>query len=120
MENYSILGGCWISFIVLIDLGIAALVIASLWRVFTKAGRQGWAAIVPIYNLIILLEITKQPLWMAFLFFIPVGNIVAIILVDIELAARFGKSSGFAVGLILLPVVFLPILAFSDANYDFA
>jgi len=119
MENYSILGGCWISFVVLLDLGIAALLITSLWRIFTKAGRPGWAAIVPVYNIIILLEITKQPLWMVFLFFVPVANLVAIILVDIELASKFNKSSGFAVGLILLTVIFLPILAFSDSYYDF-
>lgn len=121
MENWSIVGGlsgCLISFIILIDVGIIALLVVSLWRIFEKASKPGWAAIVPIYNLIVLLEITGQPLWMTFLFFVPIGNLVVLIIVYIELASRFNKGTGFAVGLILLSIVFLPILAFSDSKYQ--
>lgn len=124
MEDYSYLGsivgylsGCGIAFMVLIYMGIIALVIASFWRIFTKAGKPGWAAIVPIYNIIVLLEVVDQPLWMTFLYFVPIANLVVSIIVNIELANRFNRSTGFAVGLILLPIIFLPILAFSSAEY---
>jgi len=120
MEDFSFLGylsGCGIAFFVLIYMGIIGLVIASLWRIFTKADKPGWAAIVPIYNIIVLLELTEQPLWMTFLYFVPVANLVVSIIVNIELANRFNRSTGFAVGLILLPIIFLPVLAFSDAGY---
>ena len=63
----------------------------SYWKVFTKAGKPGWAAIIPIYNMIVLLEVTKQPLWMIILFFLPVANLIALIIVNIELAKLFNK-----------------------------
>ena len=50
-------------FIILIYLAIVLLMIASMWKVFTKAGKPGWAAIVPIYNTIVLLEIVGKPIW---------------------------------------------------------
>ena len=87
------------------------------WKVFTKAGKPGWAAIVPIYNIIVLLEIVGKPLWWIVLFIIPLVNIVAAILVNVALAEKFGKEIGFAVGLILLPIVFIPILGFGNATY---
>lgn len=106
--------GC---FFMLIWLALAALVIIGMWKVFTKAGKPGWAAIIPIYNLIVLLEIVGKPLWWIILMFIPFVNIVIGIMVAIELAKVFGKGTGFAIGLVLLPVVFYPILGFGDAKY---
>ena len=102
------------SFIWLI-LAIAAL--AGWWQIFTKAGQPGWAAIVPIYNIIIMLRITQKPLWWLILFFIPFVNLVAIILVGIEVAKRFEKSAAFGVGLALLSFIFAPMLGFGDASY---
>ena len=91
--------------------------IASLWKIFTKAGQPGWASIIPIYNVIVLLKIAGKPLWYIILLIIPLVNIVVGILVLIELAKNFGKGVGFAIGLILLPIIFYPILAFGDAKY---
>jgi len=104
----------WIMFC----LAVAVIAIASLWKVFTKAGKPGWASIVPIYNIIILLEITGKPIWWIFLYLIPLVNIVVAIIVMIELARRFGKSDGFGIGLALLGAIFLPILAFGNAQYQ--
>lgn len=98
-------------------LALIVVIIAGLWKVFTKAGKPGWAAIVPIYNIIVLLEIVGKPLWWIVLFIIPLVNIVAAILVNVTLAEKFGKGIGFAVGLILLPIVFIPILGFGSATY---
>ena len=112
MENG---GGGGIS--LLINLIIIALMIAGMWKVFTKAGKPGWAAIIPIYNLIVLLEIAGKPLWWIVLFLVPLLNIVMIIIVAIALSERFGKGAGFGVGLAFLPFIFYPILGFGDARY---
>lgn len=92
--------------------------IASMWKIFEKAGHPGWAAIVPIYNIFILTKITGKPAWYIVLFFIPIVNIVAIVLLYHALSKSFGKDVGFTVGLILLSFVFLPMLAFGDAQYQ--
>ncbi len=102
----------------LVYLLILLVVIASMWKLFTKAGKPGWAAIVPIYNIIVLLEIVGKPIWWIVLFLIPLANLVALILINVELAKVFGKSTGFAIGLILLSPIFLPMLAFGSAQYQ--
>ena len=98
-------------------LAIGILMIAALWKVFTKAGKPGWAAIVPIYNAIVLLEIAGKPLWWLILLFIPFVNFVMIFIINIALAKNFGKGAGFGVGLVLLGVIFFPILGFGSAKY---
>lgn len=104
--------------ILLVYFAILILMIVSLWKVFSKAGQPGWACIVPIYNVIVLLKIAGKPLWWILLMFIPIVNFVIAILTYIALAKNFGKGGGFAAGLILLPVIFFPILAFGDAQYS--
>jgi len=99
-------------------LGIVGLLVASVWKVFVKAGKPGWAALVPIYNLIVLLEIVGKPAWWIILFFIPIANFIVAILIYVNLAKAFGKSTGFAIGLLLLGIVFFPILGFGDAEYQ--
>jgi hypothetical protein len=96
---------------------ILILMIVATWKIFTKAGKPGWAAIIPIYNIIVLLEIVGKPLWWVILCLIPYVNIVIVIIVNLELAKKFGQSKGFAVGLILLAPIFYPILAFGGATY---
>ena len=100
-----------------IMLGFAAVMIAATWKVFTKAGEPGWAAIVPIFNLITLLKITGKPLWWIALFCVPLVNFYALVMISIGLAKVFGKSSGFGLGLAFLSPVFIPLLAFGDAQY---
>ena len=99
-------------------LAFIVLILASIWKVFTKAGKPGWACIVPIYNVIVLLEIAGKPLWWILLMFIPLVNLVIGILVAIEIAKKFGQTAGFGVGLALLPFIFYPILGFGEARYQ--
>jgi hypothetical protein len=110
-------GGSSIVFWV-IYIAIIAIVIVGVWKVFEKAGKPGWASIVPIYNIIVLMEIVGKPTWWVLLYFIPCVNFIIGIIVAIELAKVFGKGGGFAAGLILLPFVFYPILGFGDARYQ--
>ncbi len=102
----------------LIFLAIFIAIIAGFWKVFTKAGKPGWAAIIPIYNGIVLLEIAGKPLWWIILFFIPLVNVIMAILVGLAVARNFGKSELFGVGLGLLGFIFYPILGFGDAQYQ--
>jgi hypothetical protein len=104
--------------LLIIEVVLIVVLIAGMWATFAKAGKPGWAAIVPIYNIIVMLEIAGKPLAWFWLFLIPIVNIVIIIVVTVELAKSFGKGGGFAVGLILLPFVFYPILGFGDAAYE--
>ena len=101
-----------------IYFGVIILMLAGFWKVFSKAGKPGWAAIIPIYNLVILLEIAGKPLWWIVLFFIPLANFVAAILVSIEVAKAFGKGAGFGLGLVFLSPIFYPILGFGSAEYQ--
>ncbi len=101
----------------LVWLVVAVLIVASLWKVFTKAGKPGWACLIPIYNVIVLLEIAGKPLWWIVLFLIPLVNLIVCILIYISLAQNFGKGTGFALGLVFLPFIFYPILGFGDAQY---
>ena len=102
----------------LVYLAVIVLIVASFWKVFIKAGKNGWEAIVPIYNLIVLLEISGKPVWWIILYIIPVVNIVIMFMVNIALAEKFGKETGFGVGMTLLPFIFYPMLAFGDAKYQ--
>jgi len=100
------------------ELAIIVAIIAGFWKVFVKAGKPGWAAIVPIYNLIVLLDIVGKPLWWVILFFIPIVNLIMAILVGLAVAKSFGKSDAFGIGLGLLGPIFYPILGFGDAQYQ--
>ncbi len=94
------------------------LYIVPLWKIFVKAGKPGWACIVPIYNIIVLLEVVRKPLWWIVMFIIPIVNIVFCILTYLELAKAFGKSAGFGIGILFLPFIFLPILGYGKAEYQ--
>lgn len=87
------------------------------WKIFTKAGQEGWKSLIPFYNAYVQLQITKQPtIWLLY-FFIPFVNIYFGIKHIHGLSRAFGKDVGFTVGIILLPIIFYPILAFGDSKY---
>jgi hypothetical protein len=96
---------------------IIILYIAGMWKMFAKAGKPGWAAIIPIYNIIILCEVAGRPGWWVLLFLIPIVNIVILAMISIDVAASFGKSTGYGIGLWLLGFIFYPMLGFGDAQY---
>ena len=100
-----------------VSLAISVLLIVAMWRIFQKAGKPGWAAIVPFYNIYVMYEITWGSGWRFLMLLIPFYNIILAIQTQVKLAKAFGKSGGFAVGLIFLPYVFQPILGFDDSVY---
>lgn len=93
------------------------LSVIGLWKVFSKAGKPGWAAIVPIYNLLVLLSVINKPWWWLLLYLVPIVNLYFIVMTAWHLATAFGKGIGFTIGLLLLAPIFLLILGFGDAQY---
>ena len=97
---------------------IAGFYAVTFWRFFEKAGEPGWTIFVPFYNLYRFVKIAGKPGWYALLYFVPVVNILVSLMVNIEIAKKFGKSEGFGIGLFFLDFIFYPILAFGDAVYE--
>ncbi|HTG46984.1 MAG TPA: DUF5684 domain-containing protein [Actinomycetota bacterium] len=87
------------------------------FAIFRKADKPGWAAFIPIYNLIVLLEVVGRPVWWIILLLIPIVNIIILIIVDYDLSKSFGHGVGFLIGLIFLSWIFLMILGFGSSQY---
>jgi hypothetical protein len=104
-------------FVVIILIAVLLLVI-SLWKIFTKAGKPGWAVLIPIYNLIVLFQIIGRPWWYIFFMLIPGAQIVLWGIIAINLARIFDKNWAFGIGIFLLPFLFLPILGLGKAAYN--
>lgn len=96
---------------------VAIFMVVSMCLIFKKAGREWWEAIIPFYNLYVLTLITRQPVWIIIGFFLPVLNWITAIYLQYQLSKRFGYDIPFTIGLVLLPFIFLPILAFGNATY---
>ncbi len=117
METTSTQAGAGAGVFLFIQLAIVVFYIVTMWKIFAKAGKPGWACLIPIYNFFVMLDIAGKPAWWFLLLLIPFVNIVVGILVLASLAANFGKGGGFVAGLIFLPIIFYPILAFGSAQY---
>lgn len=102
----------------LFSLAFVVFIVASVWRVFEKAGQPGWGALIPVYNIYLMTKMAGRESWWVLLFFIPGINIVAYIILNVDIAKKFGKGEGFGVGLAFLPFIFYPILGFGDAVYE--
>jgi hypothetical protein len=102
----------------IIVAAVTVFMLVSIWRVFSKAGRPGWAALIPIYNIYVTCKVARKPGWWTLLFFIPLVNVVISIIVSIGIAKAFGKGGAFGFfGLFLFSIVGYPILAFGSARY---
>lgn len=106
------LGIIWIVAVVVALIGFI-----SMWIIFTKAGRPGWAAIIPIYNVLVELEVAGKPDWWIILFFVPFVNIIIAFVILAALAEKFGKSAGWGIFLLGIFPIGFPILAFGSAKY---
>lgn len=100
-----------------VQLLVIAFFAWVFWRIFEKAGKPGWAAIIPIYNVIVLLEIVGRPVWWVLLLLVPVVNVVIGFLLALDLSRSFGHDLAFALGLFFLGFIFYPVLAFGSDTY---
>jgi len=98
-------------------LALAVLIIAALWTIFAKAGKPGWAAIIPFFNYYTLLKVCGKPGWWIILLFIPLVNIIIMLIVTFDLAQVFGHGWGWFFGLLFLPMIFYPMLAWGSSKY---
>ncbi|MGE5801323.1 MAG: DUF5684 domain-containing protein [Gemmatimonadota bacterium] len=101
----------------IMSIAAAVFMIATMWKVNEKGGKPGWAAVVPIYNEVVLLQLAGKSGWWVLLYLIPLVNIIIYFIARIDLAKSFGRGVGFGLGLIFLPVIFFPILAWDDPEY---
>ena len=103
----------WIFYFALI-----IFMIVVMWKIFVKAGKPGWGCIIPIYNIILQLEIAGRPFWWLFLLLIPYVNIFFAVVIILDMAKVFGKDESlFEAGMLFLPFIFFPILAFDSSEY---
>jgi hypothetical protein len=123
MENYGSDAG---SSAVIAALVLACLIpllivyvitVIGMWKIFEKAGKPGWAAIIPVYNYIVMLEIVGKPIWWIFLILFPCTSLIFGIWTLNLISKSFGQSEGFTIGLVLLPFIFYPVLGFGNYQY---
>ena len=105
-----------------ISLVMAAVMLISQWKLYTKAGQPGWKCLIPIYNSWVLNEIAGYQGYYVLFAFIPlVGSffmMLMMVLVYMSLAEKFGKSKAWGiVMLLLLTPVGIPVLGLSDNTY---
>jgi hypothetical protein len=113
MENQS--SGLFAGIGGLLYLAIIVLVFAGMWKLFVKAGKPGWAALIPIYNIIVMHEIVGREAWKIVLYFIPLVNIYFFITLYVSLAKSYGKTGiGNYLAVIFLGFIFIPLWGFSD------
>lgn len=119
-----VLGAFFMVYLIVV-LIVAVVGIVALWKTFVKAGQPGWAAIIPIYNFYIMLQVIGRPTWWLVLLLLPivpfVGPIafmVVYIVISLDLAKSFGKSPAFGIiALWLFSIIGYLILGFGDAKY---
>ena len=108
----------------LIILAFYVLIIVAQWKIFTKAGQEGWKALIPIYNVVVLYKIIGLSPWLLLLYLLSVvpvvGWIISIalsIVSTVKLAKAFNQSTAFIFGLLFLSPIFQMILGFGKAEY---
>ena len=105
------------AFFIILAIAVAVFIIVAEWKLFSKANQPGWAIFIPIYNILVLLKVAKMSWWNILLLLIPIVNIVITFMVYINVAKNYGKDAGFGVGMVFLPVIFIPVIAFGNAVY---
>ena len=106
-----------IAFFIILAIVFAVFIIVAEWKLFSKANQPGWAIFIPIYNILVLLKVAKMSWWNILLLLIPIVNIVITFMVYINIAKNYGKDAGFGVGMVFLPIIFIPVIAFGNAVY---
>ena len=105
------------AFFIILAIVFAVFMIVAEWKLFSKANQPGWAIFIPIYNILVLLKVAKMSWWNILLLLIPIVNIVITFMVYINIAKNYGKDAGFGVGMVFLPIIFIPVIAFGNAVY---
>ncbi len=103
--------------VMVITMGAVLLMIASIWRIFSKAGEAGWKCLIPIYGAFVMQRILGRPWWWVLWLCVPGLNLIPAIIESFDLAKVFGKGAGYGLGLLFLGPIFMIMLAFGSATY---
>jgi hypothetical protein len=109
-------GGFPIELLVLAAISLISL--AGVWMTFTKANQPGWAALIPFFNIYIMLKIGGNEWWWLLVLFVPIVQLYAIYKIMSGVARAFGQGIGFALGLWFLGFIFFPLLGFGNYTYQ--
>jgi len=105
------------AFLFFFSLVLAAFYLFCYWKLYAKAGKPGWAVLIPVYNVLVQLEIIGREWIWILLLLIPIVNVVVGIVMMLDLAKVFGKDTTFGILLVIFPWVMIPVLALGDAKY---
>ncbi len=92
----------WIIFILIIQV----IHFLGTWKLYVKAGRKAWEALIPIYNAIVLMQIINRPKWWVIFLFIPIINLLMFPVIWIETIRSFGRNSTVESWLVILTLGF--------------
>lgn len=106
-----------LSYLIVI-LAVFVFSVIVYWKIFTKAGEDGWKSMIPIYNSYTLYKITYGNGWLFLLTLIPYLGFFIGLKQKFDLAKVYGKGIGFGIGIFFLGIIFLPILAFGSSEYQ--
>ena len=99
------------------SLVVLVLDVIAFWMIFTKAGRPGWAAIIPIYNLYTMCKVAGRPGWWWILMLIPFVGFVFVFIVYIDMARAFGKGTLFGILMFFFTIICGLILGLGSSTY---
>jgi hypothetical protein len=116
-DSFFLLGGWCCCFTVLLPLLTFIPMFIGMWRAFEKAGVPGWAALVPIYNLMVMARIADREDSAGLMCLIPIAGIYFYYLLLVDFCKKFRPRPGYEIGLLLLPMIFWPILGFGEARH---
>jgi hypothetical protein len=98
-------------------VGVLVMMVASIWRIFSKAGEAGWKCLIPIYSAFVMQRILGRPWWWVLWLCVPGLNLIPAVIECFDLAKVFGKGAGYGLGLLFLGPIFMLALAFGNARY---
>ncbi|MGC3994908.1 MAG: DUF5684 domain-containing protein [Propionicimonas sp.] len=105
--------------VILVSIVIGLITLIALWKLFTKAGEHGWAAIIPFYDVYVQFRVAGFNPWLFLLLLVPLVNVILLIVVQYRIGIAFGKSPLWSIFLmVILPTIGLLILGFGSATYD--
>lgn len=114
----TILGGMLLVIYLVVVINTILSIIA-MWKIYTKAGKPGWASIIPIYNIVVLFEIVGLEWWHVLIaIFVPFAFLVYLIVINVKLAKVFGQGTGMILLLIFIPIIGQLVLAFGKSTYN--
>jgi hypothetical protein len=116
-ETNTVWQGLFTGTMLIVDIVIIVLVIAGLWTTLSKAGKPGWGAIIPFFNIYLIIKMAERPGWWLILYFIPIVNFIIAIIVALDVSKNFGHGAGFGILLWLFPMIMYLVLGFGSSTY---